>query len=403
MRVWLCLLLIPSVAAIGIEDPAEPVDATLVIHMDGQQEMQLSVTEPPPQWTSISGGGLVGSNCIETPAQSLTTQEHHTWYGVLSPTPPNYDPDPRTNARGLRGDLVLPAQTMGFTWYLTTEAGGIAQDVPMPQTTVRFTLREGDALSVNNQALNAGRIVASAESEAVTLSPQTDHPQVTVHDVDGRTVYGIHVDVQVQDQVIPQDVGINLRVDLFVDHPGCPEGQYTAPMTYYAASHHGLRPQIDLRHALPVTIDRLVAIVDDELRVAAVVRAPFGSADAILSSNGHVSVDGDVLLEPAVWRGDNGTGRAHPPSHVATDTYRFDGAWPLPAKGDHELRFTVRTEGGAEAVAVLPITVGSGVQECTVIRGGEPTCGLQPTAGKKSPAGMLAVAGLVAAAALRRR
>ncbi len=402
--VVLFLLLVPAAGALGIDNPVGAHDTTLHLHLDGNQDLRMTPQAPPAHWEQNVVAGLIGSNCVTTPGQTLTDQQHHTWYAIVSPAPVRYsDSGIVFSDRGLRGDLHLSEGTIGLDWYVNNTAYLMAHGPPAPQVSLRATLREGDTISVDNQAMNRGRILAQAETEPAILAPGLDSGDVTDH---GNGIYGFHLDIPVAATAVPQSEGINLRIDVRILNPVCDDaGSYIAPASLGAHTSAAHRPVLRLGHERPVEVERMaVDVLDGVVEFTAHVRAPFGSADAILTRD-HFRIDGPtpvVGLAAGWWDAAEDDGRFHPYVQGAA-TYRIDGSWVLPegASGDHTLSFHVGSESQAVANATLPFRLGDESQSCSVIGDAEPTCSTV-VAGKKSPAPM-GLAVLVAAALLRRR
>ncbi len=412
MRALLVLLLLLPVATASISNPDGDFDAVLYLHLNGQQEIQLNPLPPPTSFVHDRGpGGLTQSACIDTPGQGLTNQQLHTWYAVVTPTRVVYKNDfaPEViTERGIRDDLRLVDRPMALDWYMRVESSA-GQPIVAPQVTVEATVREGDDISVKDAALNAGRIVAQAATETATLSPAlSGHPQVTYNDA--TQLYHVHMELAPRAPlVIPQRESFNLRIDVRADVPYCNSTDgYAMPDVVSIVSMPAARPALTVPLRNPVTIDRLSAVVDDELvRLQADVRAVFGAGDAILA-------DDTVLFQgPTEATTVSGTawgaativdGRAFP--QRADIGLQALHAWAFKAdkavSGVYNATLTLHTESGATATAVVPFGLGTAQKTCTVLATGEPSCSLDARQDKRTPAPLIPLA-LLGAAWLRRR
>lgn len=399
------LLLLPLAGAEGIQNPSGSHEVDLFLHLDGNQDIRMTPQPPPPEYTDTISGGLVGSGCVASPGQSLTAQQHHTWYAIVSPHPVRYDNDAVVGqSRGLHGDLYLSEGSMRLDWYVRSSVVGSDASAPAPQVSLRATLREGDAISVDNQALDRGRIIAQAETEPAVLAPGLDQGDTMDH---GNDTYGFHVDLPVAAQVIPADVGFNLRIDVRVSNPACDDaGGYVTPPYLAAHTRDGLRPVLRLAHEQPVVIERMaVEVQGGAVMMEAEVSAPFGSADAILTRD-HFRVVGpspEVAVSDTTWWNAEPSDRMHPNAQANQAPYLVSAMWIDPAGeavGEHTVQFSVASESAAMAHGALNITLGDATS-CSVIRDAAPTCATI-TPSKDAPAPLPIVA-LLALLLLRRR
>ncbi len=410
---WVLLLLLPTAMA-AIDNPDGDHEAVLYLHLDGLQAIQMHPLPPPANFSHEQRpGGVVPSLCVPTPAQGFSSQQLHTWYGIVSPTIVEYreggGPHPMTE-RGIRDDLRLSDRPMVLDWYMRAATAG-THSTAAPQVVVQATMREGDDVSVDDEALNSGRIIAEARSDAAVLSPAlAGHPQTTYEPETG--LYHVRLELPPRGALsVPQRESFNLRVDVFVDNPACrSRDQYAMPDLVTIVSDPGHRPTLTLGVRNPVRIERIAAVVgDDEVLIAAKVRAAFGAGDAILA-HGALVIDGPTAASDlnATWgRATVVDGRAFP--ERADDGYQARLQWGYEADaasgGVYHATLTVATESGAVATAMVPFGLGASQQSCTVLLTGEPSCSIAATGtDKRTPAPLTALlpALLVGAALLRR-
>ncbi len=416
MRALLALLLLIPAVTGSIQNPDGDFETTLYMHVNGQQEIQLNPIPPPEDFVQDGQpGGATHSACAPTPGQRLTNQQQHTWYAIVSPQPPKYTATadgvrgPHSLLhRGIQDDLRLTERNITLDWYMRARAVANT-DAIAPQVVVEATIREGDDLSVDDMALNAGRIVAATSSAPAHLHPQlAGHPQVSYDAAAG--VYHFHLEMEPRAPLaVPKLESFNVRVDVFLDNPYCGSGdEYIMPDLVSVVSLPSHRPRMTLGVANPVTIDRLSAVVDDDLvHLAADARAVFGASDAILSSHAF-SIQGPMAAQTTSktsWgEGQVLDGRVFPAG--ARDGFQGMEAWAYLADGAHSglynATLTLQSESGALATATVPFGLGDDRQTCTVLATGAPSCSLDAKGDHSTPAPLLLL-GLVAALALRRR
>jgi hypothetical protein len=237
---------------------AEPV--TLYFHLDGFQDFAITTTPPPPghDGSITTGIGTMTATCYDgaVPGQSFTQMEFSTNYGYVVNGQVVYSADAGLRVppqRGIVGDLAFnhsrsPAVQPVLHWYLQGSTQGLSAAVPYsgvaPQVTVRATIREGDAISVDDAGYNTGALVASGEATADLMGPLTTGAE---HDqVGGRDVYHFAVPLTVEgDGVVPANESINVRVDTFLRVPGCTEEGFVMANSLQPHSSSGHRPRLD--------------------------------------------------------------------------------------------------------------------------------------------------------------
>ncbi len=293
------MLVAPAAAQeAGLDNPVAPTPTTLFFHLDGIADFPISPQAPPAGHDAAEGGGIAWmSACApDNPATTLASQQLHTLYGYGAWGDIDYDGPavtPSGSARGMGYDALLddtaPAQAV---WYLETQlaGGGLGAEAPVfvPGINVAATVRSGDNVSVDDEAYEAGEIIAHGESGLVMLDPTgltPGSPSSTVFD--GRRVYEIPVALQLEQSQIPANQGYNIRIDVRMESP-CPDPSdaYLMPNVVRHHSSKDLRPRLEWTTLNPVRIDFLRPSVDGEATmVEARASTPWGPA----------GLDGDAL------------------------------------------------------------------------------------------------------------
>ncbi len=283
----LALLALLLVALVPVTSAA-PVD--LYLHVDGLQDMAMTTAAPPTEHAeTVSAGALSPSGCIRDPleAQSLTRQQHHTWYAFVQPSIVPYGPGgpDSTHDRGLATDLLLNDVSPTMTWFMA--ADNLPGDVDgaiavVPQVVIRATMRTGDDISVGNQAFNSGDVVAQGEIGPVDLYPGVDHPGVTQSMVDGVTVFGFSFPLALLATNISAEDAFNLRIDAFVQEPFCQEGKVMPDWLHvHTSAEH--RPRLQLDVANPIALVGVhAAFTDGDLHLRVEPASPFGRLDNVI-------------------------------------------------------------------------------------------------------------------------
>lgn len=433
MRSWvvatLFVLLSPVALAVqvGIVNDPGPAETTLYVHGQAGLDLVLTVQEPEPGWSTGGSTGLatVTQACVR-PAPGQAQGDHHTWYAFVSPGAVQYDGDEvryhpmRGIARDLRLDADAPVR---LVWYLETGAGQDSLPLPAPNVVVRATLREGDRISPDHTAMDAGPVIAQGEtSPALLAGPATpDHPQVRYvpATVDGETrhvyEFSLRLPYAAQDVArVPSEAGFNLRVDAFVENPACDGAdEKVMPHTVNLHSSDGHRPRFTWSVLDPLRIAYLAPqFIGGDLVVQANVQSPWGTYDV-----GEPGADGirltvegpttPVHAERIEWS----PPRTHDDPLGLGDGRTLTWVWDLEADRPEDGRYVVRLtaqnlQGSASSTAVATFEVGSGrVVACQDGAAG-PRCeeaGLPPTQQSPGAAPVTALALLGALAAWRRR
>jgi len=403
--------LLPTVAGqgYGIDNPDAAANVTLFAHLIGRQDMPMNTQEPPATWSYTAGDGVVAHSqgCVDVPGLGLVSNTHHTVYGYAAPTVVDYkggSPE-ATTQRGIHADLVFEtSRPLTLNWYLEPEWLPLADaDAPtvVPQVTVLATVRQGDAVSVNHVAMDSGPILAMGSTGPADFAgPATDHPDVAY---DG--VYGVRVSLPFAQgaAMVGQDIGFNLRVDVFVTVPGCADpgsDAYAMPDWLRHHSSDGHRPRLDFTITQPVQVRSvLTRIVNGTLVAQALLDTPWGPynlGDVALSIAGPSPPRALLQTEHEAEPYENFVGR------------RVAWTWDFTAenaqRGDYTLAVTAYdAQGAGPATATLPFRFGGDSTTCRVEDGGEALCHtVASSKGSPTLAPALIVLAL-AALALRRR
>lgn len=240
--------------------PASAAGTQLYVHvLDGVQDMPMSPQAPPESYAVDTqlGLGTTSLGCVPNPAPvGAPFQDYHTFYGYAMAHPVDYQSSlgaaldqPRVEPmRGLTGNVSLDGAAPVLHWYWSTGAAEGAPDaapVPLANVVVHAALRADDSISVDDEAYNAGTLLAEGTSAPALLA--ADQSQGVTHSMVGnRHVYEFTVPLAVKAPTIPRDQGYNLRVDTYVVRDQCPTGGYVTPNVLQLHSSPGHRPRLEL-------------------------------------------------------------------------------------------------------------------------------------------------------------
>lgn len=425
MALGMAALLLATTAAAepGIENPDATVPDRLMVHLSQAQDSMLSPLPVPEDLETVLGVGLATHTaCAPLPLQTFTSGQHHTWYAVLTTAEIHYmDGVPSAPAgSGPGADIRFdPEVPMELRFFLVTQGPAPGQDAPMivPQVVLEAQVREGDAISVDHRALDAGRVVARGQTDPATLSPLLDgHPHVEHTETEDRHIYAFRLPLEWQGEpVVPQQRGMNLRVDAYVEEPACQAGSMM-PDWVHPYSGPGMRPQLDFALGDPIRILRLAPQVHNgTLAVQAEVASPWGLLD-VGPTTVETSVDGPSALQPGPIMARSGSRvlvegstqseslhcHCHPTDRVEIEQlFDVDGA----PDGTYTVDLTATNAAGtATARAQATFDLPGGQRTVCRASGDEAFCQeLDAAASKPSPAGLAPILGLLAAWALVRR
>lgn len=306
------LLLLPTVAA------ASPV--TLYFHLDAHQDFPINTQPPDDRYADSSSRGLFNPTTTCIPSVDGVGQVHqayHTSYGFSTPGYVQYDFEedggPRIHPeRGIASDVLLDRSAPAtLTWFLETQATSNAGDDPtveilntaplvVPQVEVTATVRTGDDVGIGAASYNQGRVIAQGGSGPRILSPTPDNPDHFETD-DGRHVHMFVIPLDIQMDHIPAEDAFNVRIDVALDLPICPDDPDESVMLPVVRAHTSPehRPRIEWSIENPMTIEKVTPrIVDGRLLVDAIVSSPWGNYD-VDETDGGITVQIDGPSTPA--------------------------------------------------------------------------------------------------------
>lgn len=388
-------------AAQGAADDREPIQSTpttLYFHVAGFQDFPINTQRPDENFTQqiVYGPGTSSLSCIQqTP--TTASQEYHTFYGFLSPGYVEYESieqgKPRFHPeRGISFDARFdPESPMLMHWFMEGQVTTLDLDpdpnrnaVPIPQVTVRATMRGGDLASIQNQAFNAGDLLAQGQAgpfqllgeQSSTVNGQASaatHPMGTllVHtSPSGAPLYEFVVPMQQIAPSINHGIGANIRIDVYVDNPACnPNQGKIMPNLVRAHTGKDFRPRIELAILNPLRIDTLHPefLGDGSIAFHTAMNSPWGNYDIDEETGIRLEVTGptapkSLALVDLVQRR-HGHGRH---AEAVEATYE----WPYAADGALDGLYTVtltvtNDQGTAQATAVTQFQIGkSGLPPC---------------------------------------
>ncbi len=300
MRLWIILVVGALVSApaaaqeAGLRNPTASTPSVLYFHLNGMADFPITPESPPRGYDVSEGGGVAWTSACapENPVTTLASQSLHTLYGYGSWGSVDYASGgdlAESPGRGLGYDAMLDGnQTARVVWYLETQAGALAGaggggQLPLfvPAIHVTVTVRSGDNISVNDEAYEMGELVASGDSGQIFLDPTGMTPGAAQsNDVDGRRVYEIPVNLALEQQLLRQDRGYNVRVDVWMDSvcPG-PTSGYLMPNVVRHHSSDDHRPRLEWSVFNPVRIEYLKPdLVGDRIVLGARATTPWGPA-----------------------------------------------------------------------------------------------------------------------------
>jgi hypothetical protein len=261
---------------------ADGVPTTLHLYVDPLQDFPMSTQAPPDGFVVDSGLGLASNTftCADNPGGvARPFSSSHTERGYAYPEPVEVSRGGEVSfhpARGVDGDVAIAGDTVTLHWYWAMDPapgvpGGEQVPLVLPNVVVEATLRTGDAVSIDDAALDQGPVVAAGSSQPATLAgPMTQG--ATYSDVDGQQVYEFTVPMKVSAPLVPHDQGFNLRVDTYLAE--CGDGR-VMPHAVAVHSSPGHRPRLELSLADPlsgalhanVTADGTLAVIGEPASV----------------------------------------------------------------------------------------------------------------------------------------
>lgn len=410
---------------IGINNPTDATPTTLFFHLDAQQDFPINTQAPDDRYSKGSTRGILAPTTTCTP-EALPGQIHqsqHTLYGFSTPGYVEYDfqedGGPRIHPeRGLASDVQLDtASEMVGTFYLRTtlDSGRFGSsavpvnDLPLlvPQVAVQFTMRTGDDLSFGDEKYNDGSVIAQGTSAAMTLFPDTNVNPTYEPLPDGGHLYRFDVPMGISMDAIPADESYNVRVDIFLDIPGCNTDNDVSLMPgtveIYTDADHRPRMDFAVLNALQIVYIH-PQFVGNDLYIHTSFNSPWGNYDIDENPGGiDVQISGPSEARSLVRAAFTQRHHEHDHHFEPVDVtyvwpYKLDGA----EKGDYTVTVTAQNDQ-ATALATGSARVDLAAQLAFDSEGNEVERA-PGEGGKESPgAGLVAVLGLLAAALIIRR
>jgi uncharacterized protein (TIGR03382 family) len=429
MRVALALALAlltaaPATAQVGIENPDLSTPTTLYFHLDAQQDFPINTQPPDDRYAKDDSRGLLAptTSCIPDPSGQigLVTQSFHTLYGFSTPGYVEYDfqeeGGPRIHPeRGLAYDIEIdPGADANLYWYLRTRfAGGDSRlpadavdDLPVvvPEVSVRATIRTGDDVSIGGAAYNAGSLIAQGTSAPMLVAPDASNPHYIPDD--GMHLYEFVVPLAIGAGSIPADEAFNIRVDVFMNIPGCETDPDESLMLSQVDTHTSpeYRPRLDWSIMNPVAIEYIhPQFIGDQLLIHTAMSSPWGNYDVDETPGGiEVIVAGPSearsLARTAFTQRHHEHGHHFEPVDVTYSwPYKLDGA----QRGEYAIEVRARNDQGTGmAIGRALFEIGPNT---AVDSDGNPVVQAGGDEAQDSPLPLLPLVGLVAAAWLARR
>lgn len=425
MRHWLLLaavLLVPSAAAEPVLDNPETWDTVLYVHPGGFGEGVLSPEAVPddvrmPQErrpaTECQDGLLTGTWLVD-PASGVAAYEM---------TGLGWDAGMYGNAP--LANLTIGAGTLELDWYVQLDG----LPAGLQGAVLEATLFEGTSIDLGMPGMTPPMPYVAAATQPADLSPAlSGHPDVTVHDADGTTVYGFHLTFPLaQDLTIGHmrsDLpgpghAFHLQAVLQGDDAACRSGVATGREILLHSSPD-LRPQMRYTQIAPRWIEAFAPFAaDSAFGVSAAVGHPFGSGGLWIPASPSMEVEGPAGPDVQMYTTFGSHGR---PMDTAGDRWPIDHShghpgtvmqsWSLEGmpSGTYTVTWTVQDghrQADATASAVFEVGPEGDVLACTREDGATACRSLSGDARNEAP-GPWALAPLLlafawAARAARRR
>lgn len=298
---------------VGIQEVDQSTPTVLYMHIaDARNDFPINTQPPDDRFNQGASFGLFtqSQTCFDDPTgqAGLLNNEYHTYYGYSTPGYVEYDFQedglPRYHTeRGISFDVRLDtAEPFTLYWYLETQyIAGDNQALPLnpnqhpvvvPNVKVIATMREGDAVSIGHEALNSGAVIASGETEPMLLEPNAENHAA----VDGRHVYEFAVPMTFEKEIITRDEAYNIRIDVAMELPVCPNTPEEHIMPNLVAVHTSPdhRPRMELSIMNPIRIEYIhPQFVGEEMVIHTSFNSPWGNYDVDEAAGGiEVGVEG---------------------------------------------------------------------------------------------------------------
>ncbi len=304
-----------------IQNPTASAPTTLYMHIDGIQDFPINTQPPDDRYQTSEPFGLSTSSlsCLpaDIPTTSMDNVEYHTYYGYSTPGYVEYDYSeqgkPRYHKeRGISFDVELDTSYPSTVyWYMETQASSSngpgsqlnGAPLPVPQVSVRATMRSGDEVGVGDEAFNSGAVIAQGKIGPLLLDPAGSGVDGTLagHASGDRYVYEFAVPLAFEASRITRDEAYNLRIDVYMEAPSCedPSAGYAMPNVVRVHTSPEFRPRIELATLNPVRIEYLhPQFIGDELVIHTSMNSPWGNYD-VAETDGPYGVPGGIAVSIA--------------------------------------------------------------------------------------------------------
>ena len=296
----------PGTREPGIYNPTAWTPTILYFHINGFQEFPINTQPPDDSFSQHASYGLATHtvSCFgKGTGQPLVENNFNEFYGFSSPSYVEYNVtsngQPRIHPeRGFSYDVEWNRDNgVMLYWYIETQvtAGDTEPDpqlipVVVPNVIVRATMRTGQSISINDIAYNTGVILAQGQSEPQLLAPiNAVSPTFQNTTIGERYVYKFKVPMEIIEPVIPKETAYNLRIDVYMDFPGCEDPSEKSLMLNSVRIHSSqpFRPHMELEVKNPIRIEYLhPQFIADQLVVHASINSPWGNYDVDESETG---------------------------------------------------------------------------------------------------------------------
>jgi hypothetical protein len=256
-------------------------------------------------------------------------------------------------------EVRVPSRQATLHWYWSVEnrLGGPA--FPLPGMVVEATLRTGNEISVDDEAFDAGALVAHGRSgPALLAGPESNgvvHSRVGAYDV-----YEFAIPLAFANDTFPSGA-YNLRIDTYVVRDGCPADGYLTPngLTIHTSPEH--RPRIELAAEDAPVIPLLHAAalnasLPDRVVIHAAATTPWGNGDLASMELTIRFLDGafvasTVLVQP------HPRFHCHCPPEPVQSTWLWDAGLDGAAPGTYWATAVATSLQGKQTQATLEFTL----------------------------------------------
>lgn len=359
------------VAGVGYE-ATDVASTTLYFHF-GALGSAFPINTQEPAGTQVrSAGGTASTtlSCLpEVPGVGLLNASFHTFYGtpVASYVEATSDGLRAPHAsvtpeHDLSIDTAAPAAVYLYLEQGLAESSVGADAVATPQVMVRATLRTGADISVGDEAFNEGDVVAVGEAGPLFLDPRGVLPGPAPFEADGATVYEVALPLAFSTSDVPGGESFNVRIDLWVEVPGCEPDETIMPDTVRLWSSPDARSRLEWSVQEPLSALELRPwFLEDVVYINASVLSRWGVYDVDEAPGGvTLTIDGPTEASRIVQTRFE---QRHDEHFFLNDPVHAQWAWPYKedgaAAGTYNVTLTAwNDQRTAQAVAHAAFTLG---------------------------------------------